>query len=75
MTVEEIFASALGIESARVTDDLTYGSIKEWDSVAHMALISALEQEYDVMIETDDVIDMSSVAVAKTILRKYGVPA
>jgi acyl carrier protein len=40
-----------------------------------MALISALEQEFDVMIETDDVIDMSSVAVAKTILRKYDVPA
>jgi acyl carrier protein len=75
MTVEEIFASALGIERSRVSDDLTYGSIKEWDSVAHMALISALEQEYDVMIETDDVIDMSSVAVAKTILSKYGVSA
>ena len=75
MAVEEIFAGALGIDRARVTDDLTYGSIKEWDSVAHMALISALEQEYDVMIETDDVIDMSSVAVAKTILHKYGVPA
>lgn len=75
MTVEEIFASALGIDRARVTDDLAYGSIKEWDSVAHMALISALEQECDVMIETDDVIDMSSVAVAKTILRKYGVAA
>lgn len=75
MTVEEIFASALGIDRARVTDDLTYGTIKEWDSVAHMALISALEQEYGVMIETDDVIDMSSVAIAKTILRKYDVPA
>jgi acyl carrier protein len=75
MAVEEIFAGALGIDRARVTDDLTYGSIKEWDSVAHMALISALEQEYDVMIETDDVIDMSSVAIAKTILGKYGVAA
>ena len=75
MTVEEVFASALGIDRARVDDGLGYGSIKEWDSVAHMALISALEQEYDVMIETDDVIDMSSVGVAKTILRKYGVAA
>lgn len=73
MAIEDTFASVLGIDRARVTDDLTYGSIKEWDSVAHMTLISALEQEYNVMIETDDVIDMSSVGVAKSIMRKYGV--
>lgn len=73
MTLEEIFASALGIDRARVKDDLEFGTIEEWDSVAHMGLISELEQEYDIMLETDDVIDMSSFAQARVILQKYGV--
>ncbi len=71
--VEDVFAEALGIDRSRVSDALTYNSIKEWDSVAHMALIAALEDAYSIMIETDDVIDMSSVSKAKQLLSKYGV--
>jgi len=73
--VESVFSEVLGIERSQVSDALTYNSIKEWDSVAHMALIAALEENFEIMIETDDVIDMSSVAKAKQLLAKYGVEA
>jgi len=73
--IEDIFVSSIGIDRSLVNDGLEYGTVKEWDSVAHMALVSALEQEYGIMLETDDVIDMSSVGKAKEILRKYGVEA
>jgi acyl carrier protein len=68
-----VFSDALNIEISRVTDELAYNSIKEWDSVAHMGLVAALEETYGIMMETDDVIDMSSVAKAKEILAKYGI--
>jgi acyl carrier protein len=67
------FAEALGIDPALVNDDLAYNTLREWDSVAHMALIAALEQAFDVMLDTDDIIDLSSVAVARKILGKYDV--
>jgi acyl carrier protein len=54
-------------------DDLEYNSIAQWDSVAHMALIAVLEERFDIMLDTDDIIDMSSVAKAKEILAKYEV--
>jgi len=73
--LEDIFSETLGIERARVVDGLEYNSIKEWDSVAHMALIAALEENYDIMLETEDVIDMSSVGRAREILAKYSVTA
>lgn len=38
-----------------------------------MVLISELENTFDVMLDTDDIIDMSSVAKAKEILAKYDV--
>jgi acyl carrier protein len=71
--VEAVFSVALGIDSSLVNDELSYNSIKEWDSVAHMGLVAALEETYGIMLETDDIIDMSSVAKAKQILAKYGV--
>jgi acyl carrier protein len=73
--LEDIFSETLGIDRQRVVDNLEYNSIKEWDSVAHMALIAALEEAYDIMLETEDVIDMSSVGRARQILAKYSVTA
>ncbi|WP_414830120.1 acyl carrier protein [Alteromonas sp. H39] len=69
----QAFCDALGIDKERVTDDLQYNTIKEWDSTAHMVLISELENTFDVMLDTDDIIDMSSVAKAKDILAKYDI--
>jgi len=67
------FSESLGIESSSVTDGLKYNTIPEWDSIGHMALIAALELEFDIMLDTDDIIDMSSVGKAKEILGKYDV--
>ena len=71
--LKEAFANALAISMDQVTDDLKYRGIPEWDSISHMVLISELEEEFDVEIETDDVIDMSSFQKAQEILTKYGV--
>jgi len=68
-----VFVEALGIEKEKVIDSLEYNSIPEWDSVAHMALISELEEIFDIMLDTDDIIDMSSVKKSKEILIKYDV--
>ncbi len=67
------FCDALGVTPDAVVDDLQYNTIKEWDSTAHMILIAELENTFDVMLDTDDIIDMSSVGKAKTILARYDV--
>lgn len=71
----EVFASALAVNRDQISDDLCYQGIPQWDSVAHMQLIAALEDQYDVMLDTDDIIEMSSVAKAREILAKYDVVA
>lgn len=67
----DAFANALNIDAAAVVDNLSYQGIPEWDSVSHMVLITELEDAFGISIDTNDVIDMSSVAKAKEILGKY----
>lgn len=67
------FTEALSIDSNKVLDSLEYRGIPEWDSIRHMILIVNLENSFDISIETEDVIDMSSVAKAKEILGKYNI--
>lgn len=69
--LRQIFASSLSIKTDEVQDDLKYATIPQWDSVAHMALVAAIEEGFDIMIDAEDVIDMSSFAKAKEIISKH----
>ncbi len=71
--LKDAFVAALNIAPEKVIDDLAYQSISEWDSISHMILISQLEESFDVSIDTDDVIDMSSFGKAREILKKYNI--
>jgi len=52
---------------------LKYQDIPAWDSVGHMGLIAALEDSFEITLDTDDIIDMSSVEKGKEILSKYSI--
>ena len=67
------FANALQIDLNIINDGLKYQSIPEWDSISHMVLINEIETNFDIIIDTDDVIDMSSVQKAKEILIKQNI--
>jgi len=67
------FSKGLKIDRSKISEDLTYNTIPEWDSVAHLALVAELELAFDIMLDTDDIIDMNSVGKAKQILTKYDV--
>lgn len=63
------FVEALEIKEEQV-EGLEYQAIPEWDSVGHMSLIAAIEDVFDIMMDTDDIIDFSSYEVGKEILSK-----
>lgn len=67
-----IFAETFEIDPSK-TSELTYQSIPAWDSVGHMTLIATLEDAFDIMMETDDIIDFNSFEKGKVILAKYDV--
>jgi acyl carrier protein len=71
--LREAFRTALDLPADAPVDDLRYQDNEKWDSLAHMSLVAAIEDEFSVMIDTDDVINMSSFAEATRILGKYGV--
>lgn len=64
-------------DTLEVTEDklapLKYQDVPLWDSVGHMTLVANLEDAFDIMMETDDIIDMSSYEKGKEILKKYEV--
>ena len=52
---------------------LQYQGTELWDSVGHMTLMAAIEAAFDIMLDTDDIVDFSSYEKGKEILKKYDV--
>lgn len=69
----QAFATALTIPAGEVVDTLSYQGVPQWDSVAHMALVTELETVFDVMLDTDEILALSSVAKAREILAAHGI--
>ncbi|WP_116049079.1 acyl carrier protein [Amycolatopsis palatopharyngis] len=65
-----VFLEALDLDGDVDVEALKYREIESWDSVGHMALVAAIEDEFDVQFDTDQVIDMSSFGVAVDMLKE-----
>jgi acyl carrier protein len=71
--LRQAFSLSLNLDESQVNEYLRYSSSPGWDSIAHMALVAALDSAFDIMLDTEDIIDMSSFVKAREILAKYGV--
>ena len=67
------FIKSLSIEKENFQESLEYNQIPEWDSIGHMTLMSGLEEEFNISLETDDIVDFSSYVKGKEILKKYNI--
>jgi acyl carrier protein len=71
--LKSAFGEAFPLASAAHCDEIEYGRTEGWDSVAHMALIAQIEGTFDVMLDSNEVVELSSFSKAKEILGRYGV--
>lgn len=64
-------------ENFEITEEqargLRYQAISAWDSIGHMDLVATLEDTFDIMMDTDDIIDFNSFEKGIEIMKKYGV--
>lgn len=71
--LKSIFAEALGVSEEKITKRLQSNESTEWDSVAHMNLISGIEDGFEIELEDDDLFAMVSWNTTKEIVGKYGI--
>lgn len=77
MTNKEKYTKAF-VETFEINEEQTIGlrytGITAWDSIGHMGLVAALEEAFDIMMDTDDIIDLNSFEKGMEILsEKYDV--
>lgn len=70
---DQVFVESFSVTPDHLNEDLVYQSVQQWDSIGHMGMVAALEEAFDIMLETDDIIDFGSYTKGIEILAKYNI--
>jgi acyl carrier protein len=60
--VKQCVASALSLAAGDIDDDTSFGSLPQWDSMGHMTVVLAVEQEFGVAFESYQIAELTSVS-------------
>jgi len=71
--LNSIFCEVFSVDVSALGANFNKDSVEGWDSVHQLSLTSAVEDEFDIMLDAEDILEFSSYNNAKTILAKYDV--
>jgi acyl carrier protein len=69
----QTFADVLEVSPSDLNDDSSPDSISQWDSLAAMHLVAAIEETFNIQLTTKEIMKMSSIGLARKTLRDKGV--
>lgn len=61
--LRRVISAVFGVEESTVTPNDSPHTVAEWDSVGHLQLMLALEEEFGVRFEADEFASLGSVAL------------
>ena len=70
---EKVFVDTFGVSADSLGENFTFKYVPVWDSVAHLSLISELEDTFDVLFDAEDILHYGSYLNGIEILKRYGV--
>ena len=71
--LNKIFCEVFSAELSALGSDFNKENVEGWDSVHQLSLTTAVEDEFDIMLDAEDILDFTSYDNAKRVLAKYDV--
>ncbi len=70
--LRQVMSSVFGIDASQLNADASSTTIAEWDSVRHLQLMLAVEEEFGLQFEVDELVSLRSLASIEDRLRENG---
>ena len=68
-TLKQVMATLLHVDASAIDEDASMDTIGSWDSLRHMSLVLALEEEFEVTIPDEDAANITSYKLIRLVLR------
>ena len=63
-----VMSSVFGIPIDKITNNSSQDTIESWDSLKHMNLVVALEGEFEIEFDDDEILEMMNYKLIKEII-------
>lgn len=71
--LNNIFCEVFSVETSALKDEFSKDTVEGWDSIRQLNLTAAIEDEFDIILDAEDILDFVSYGNAKSILLKNGI--
>lgn len=71
--LNKIFCEVFSVEESALNGEFNNCNVEGWDSVHQLSLTSSVEDEFDIMLDAEDILEFTSYENAKNVLAKYEV--
>lgn len=69
----QCFVRTFDVAEEALNGSFNFNEIESWDSMSHLTLISELEETFEVMFESEDILHFGGYENGMKILARYGV--
>jgi acyl carrier protein len=73
LTLHEVVARALRVPAATVSDESSPATLRRWDSLRHLELMTQIEDAFGAQFSAGDMVRAQSVAQIRSLLREKGI--
>ena len=71
--LNSIFCEVFSVEESALNSEFNKCNVEGWDSVRQLSLTSSVDDEFDIMLDAEDILEFTSYDNAKAVLAKYDV--
>lgn len=71
--LRQVFVDVFNLPADKVTDTTLAKDVETWDSLKHLQLVVALEQTFNIQMETDEIQEIKGVADVIALLNSRNV--
>jgi len=71
--LKQVLADVFGINVKTIDDTTSVDTVVEWDSLRHLNLVLALEQQFNIVLSGEQTVQILSYPLIKIVLEEHGV--
>lgn len=71
--LKSVMADIFDIDVSTINDTTSVDTVKEWDSLKHLNLVLALEQEFNITFSVEQTVQILNYPLIKAVLVEHGI--
>ncbi len=71
--LKQVLADVFGVDVPSINDESSVETVEKWDSLNHLNLVLALEEQFDVSLSEEQVVEMLNYPLVKVVLEEHGI--